>query len=321
VGRLAGDRAGPVAGDRRPLRRARGAARYRARRRGQPAPRPGRRSGRLDLARRRSPRRRDLRPTDPAHRGPAQVPQPDHRGRGLVDHAQEYDRLGRPPAPPLEPMDIITLGFDGSKTDDHSALMACRVTDGAMFGLGVWDPAEHGGEAPRDQIDGKVRWAFGTYDVVGFFSDLEGWESYVDRWDEELGRERNRELLVKAAPSTGSPGTSGPAVASSPSRRRAPARRDRRGRLPARREPPGPTALPQRATPPERLGCDVRQGAPRVEAQDRLRPGGRPRAPGPTGLPRPAGEPAPAPADGPRRVLSAHRRMSNITWTPAAGGP
>ncbi len=94
----------------------------------------------------------------------------------------------------------ITLGFDGSKTDDHSALMACRVTDGAMFGLGVWDPAEHGGEAPRDQIDGKVRWAFGTYDVVGFFSDLEGWESYVDRWDEELGRERNRELLVKASP-------------------------------------------------------------------------------------------------------------------------
>lgn len=113
---------------------------------------------------------------------------------------QQYDRLGRPPAEPLAPMDIITLGFDGSKTDDHSALIACRVHDGATFTLGNWDPAEHKGEAPRELIDGEVRRAFGTYDVVAFYADLEGWESYVDRWDEELGRERRRELLVKASP-------------------------------------------------------------------------------------------------------------------------
>jgi hypothetical protein len=69
-----------------------------------------------------------------------------------------------------------------------------------MFTLGVWDPAEHQGEAPRELIDGEVRRAFGVYDVVAFFADLEGWESYVDRWDEELGRERNRGVLVKASP-------------------------------------------------------------------------------------------------------------------------
>lgn len=113
---------------------------------------------------------------------------------------QEWDRMGQPPAPPLEDGEQIALGFDGSKTDDHCALIATRIEDGAWFTLGVWDPEEHGGEAPRDIIDGAVRNAFGRYDVVAFFSDLEGWESYVDRWDEDLGRERGRELLIKASP-------------------------------------------------------------------------------------------------------------------------
>lgn len=106
----------------------------------------------------------------------------------------EWDRLGDPPVPPLGPGDVITLGFDGSKSDDHCALLACRIADGALIGLGIWDPAEHGGEAPRDLIDGTVRAAFGTYDVVGYFADLAEWESYVDRWDEDLGAG----LLVRA---------------------------------------------------------------------------------------------------------------------------
>lgn len=108
----------------------------------------------------------------------------------------EWDALGVPPADPLAPGEQITLGFDGSKSDDHCALIATRVRDGAWFTLGVWDPEEHGGEAPRDLIDGTVRHAHGTYDVVAFFSDLEGWESYVDRWADELGRD----YCAKASP-------------------------------------------------------------------------------------------------------------------------
>jgi len=87
----------------------------------------------------------------------------------------------------------IALGFDGSKSDDHSALMGCRVSDGYVFTLGVWDPAEHGGEAPRDLIDEAVQRADGLYFVTGFFSDLHPWESYVDKWAEEMGN-----LQVKA---------------------------------------------------------------------------------------------------------------------------
>ena len=83
--------------------------------------------------------------------------------------------------------ELVTLGFDGSLTDDHSALMGCRVSDGYTFTLGVWDPEKHGGQAPRAAIDRAVRAAFEHYDVVAFFSDLHPWESYVDRWAQELG--------------------------------------------------------------------------------------------------------------------------------------
>ncbi|HXF71672.1 MAG TPA: terminase [Actinomycetota bacterium] len=87
----------------------------------------------------------------------------------------------------LEEGEAVTLGFDGSKTDDHTALVACRVEDGCLFTLGVWDPGRHGGEAPREEIDAAVRRAFEAYDVVGFYADLHPWESYVDRWASELG--------------------------------------------------------------------------------------------------------------------------------------
>lgn len=92
------------------------------------------------------------------------------------------------PTKVLQPGDMITLGFDGSTTDDWTALVACRVADNHYFTLGLWDPARFGGEAPRERIDGAVRMAFNLFDVVGFYSDVSPWESYVDRWSEELGR-------------------------------------------------------------------------------------------------------------------------------------
>jgi len=89
----------------------------------------------------------------------------------------------------VEAGETITLGFDGSLADDNSALMGCCVSDGYTFTLGVWDPEKHGGEAPREAIDGAVRQAFDHYDVVAFFSDMHPWESYVDAWSRDLGKD------------------------------------------------------------------------------------------------------------------------------------
>lgn len=96
--------------------------------------------------------------------------------------------------------EMVALGFDGSITDDHSALIAARISDGAWFTLGVWDPARYGGEAPREEIDAAVMRAKDRFDVVAFFSDLHPWESYVDRWATEFMADRRRALCVKSTP-------------------------------------------------------------------------------------------------------------------------
>jgi hypothetical protein len=95
----------------------------------------------------------------------------------------------------------ITLGFDGSKSEDHTGLVATRVEDGAEFVLGHWDPANTGGEIDRTRVDAAVANAFETYDVVAFYSDLHPFESYVDEWQVEFGKvDRFRGLCVAASP-------------------------------------------------------------------------------------------------------------------------
>lgn len=97
----------------------------------------------------------------------------------------------------LEPGDTITLGFDGSKSNDHTALAACRVEDGALFLLKTWDPEKcRDGVIPREEVDAAVRSAFERYKVVGFRADVHEFESYVDEW----GRDFKRKLKVKASP-------------------------------------------------------------------------------------------------------------------------
>ena len=99
---------------------------------------------------------------------------------------QEWDRCRA--SVRLQPGEKITMGFDGSKSGDWSALVACRVDDGALFVLGAWDPKHHGGEPPRADIDAHVRAAFERFEVVGFRADLYGFESYVDAWTADYGR-------------------------------------------------------------------------------------------------------------------------------------
>lgn len=110
--------------------------------------------------------------------------------------AVEPDKIGQ--GKPVEPVEFgqrIALGGDWSSTDDHSALMGCRISDGYVFTIGVWDPSEYGDEAPRELIDDVVQSTFECYDVVAFFSDLHPFESYVDKWA-QLFRQR---LKVKAS--------------------------------------------------------------------------------------------------------------------------
>ena len=100
--------------------------------------------------------------------------------------------------PPLAEGETITLGFDGGLTDDSSALVAVRVSDGAPFLLGLWEkpegPQGAGWTIDKALVRDAVSHAFLVYDPVAFFSDVAFWETDVDAWRDEHGER----LLIKA---------------------------------------------------------------------------------------------------------------------------
>jgi phage terminase large subunit-like protein len=97
----------------------------------------------------------------------------------------------------LQEGDRITLGFDGSRSSDWTALVACRVEDGLISLIRAWDPSiQPTGEINREDVDATVRATFEKYEVVGFRADTHLWESYVDAWS----RDFKRTLKVNACP-------------------------------------------------------------------------------------------------------------------------
>lgn len=86
----------------------------------------------------------------------------------------------------ISPGELITLGFDGSIRDDATALTACRVSDGHLQLLGVWEKPEgaegEGWQVDREAVDATVARAFDRYEVCGFYADPPHWQDYVDRW-------------------------------------------------------------------------------------------------------------------------------------------
>lgn len=87
--------------------------------------------------------------------------------------------------------DTVTLGFDGSLTDDSTALVAVRVSDGAPFIVAIWEkpegPAGQGWQVPKDQVRDAVAYAFAHLNVVAFFSDVAYWETDIDAWRDLYG--------------------------------------------------------------------------------------------------------------------------------------
>ena len=97
----------------------------------------------------------------------------------------------------LRPGQKITLGFDGSKSNDWTALVACRVDDGCIFLLNAWNPKDSPtGEIDREAVDSVVRSIYDRYEVVGFRADVKEFEAYVDQW----GVLFKRTLKVNASP-------------------------------------------------------------------------------------------------------------------------
>jgi hypothetical protein len=110
--------------------------------------------------------------------------------------AEEWDACERDDF--LAPGDEITLGFDGSKSDDSTVLVAMRVHDrfATVVGYAEKDPRDPTWEVDREYFDGLIASVFAQHRVVGFYSDVAHFETYVDKWSAEYGAD----LVTMASP-------------------------------------------------------------------------------------------------------------------------
>lgn len=94
----------------------------------------------------------------------------------------------------------VVLFFDGSRSRDATALVGCRVSDGHVFGVGVWepDPAHDTVDVvPVHEVDAAVERAFDRWKVLAFFADVKEWESFAKvTWPERYADQ----LVIKAVP-------------------------------------------------------------------------------------------------------------------------
>jgi hypothetical protein len=103
------------------------------------------------------------------------------------------------PAVPLPSRgDTVVLGFDGSRgrskgKPDATALVGCRISDGLVFSVGVWEAPDRADEWPRwsppmPEIEAALEDTFRRYSVVGFFADPgRDWRSHVNAWEAKYG--------------------------------------------------------------------------------------------------------------------------------------
>lgn len=85
---------------------------------------------------------------------------------------------------PLDVLDPITLGFDGGLRDDSTALVACRIEDGAVFPIHVWEKPDGAKEWEVDfvSVDLYVRDTLENYNVIRMNCDPAYWQDIVGRW-------------------------------------------------------------------------------------------------------------------------------------------
>ena len=110
------------------------------------------------------------------------------------DHAfdaEKWRALARPEHV-VEAGALVTLGFDGSRFNDATALMGCEVGTGHLFTLGIWERplnVEHW-EVPQDEVKRVLAEAMDRYDVWRLYADPPYWEDTVAGWAGLYGEER-----------------------------------------------------------------------------------------------------------------------------------
>ena len=95
-------------------------------------------------------------------------------------------------ADPVKPGSLVVLGFDGSRFDDATALVAIDVVSGRSWLAGLWErPAdEDDWEVSEAEVSATVAEMFGDFDVWRLYADPAYWSSAIASWSGRWGDER-----------------------------------------------------------------------------------------------------------------------------------
>jgi phage terminase large subunit-like protein len=86
----------------------------------------------------------------------------------------------------------ITLGFDGSISDDATALIATELASGFQWPIGIWEkpPGRAEWTVDKEGVDAKVHAAFDEFEVARMYADPSKWDSWIADWAGEFGAKR-----------------------------------------------------------------------------------------------------------------------------------
>src|SRR5690554_532707 len=93
---------------------------------------------------------------------------------------------------PVEPGDMVVLGFDGSQFHDATGLVATHVESGFQWVLGVWECpyGQDSWKVPVEEVDATIDAAFTEYDVWRMYADPPYWQEHISRWAGKYGEKR-----------------------------------------------------------------------------------------------------------------------------------
>ena len=125
------------------------------------------------------------------------------RAARLAERAGDQLRMGWI----VDPDDPVVMFFDGSKNDDSTALVGCRVDDGFTFVIGIWSkPRGDAGkdwQVPRHEVSARVDEAFERFNIIAFWGDpshtkeddnTRYWDRFIDDWHQRYQERLQKEF-------------------------------------------------------------------------------------------------------------------------------
>jgi len=82
---------------------------------------------------------------------------------------------------------LVTLGFDGSLSRDHTALIGTEVETGYQWVIGYWEPAGPEPQIDFAAVDETVAYAFERFKVWRMYADPYKWGTYLAKWAGQYG--------------------------------------------------------------------------------------------------------------------------------------